>query len=180
MSAERARLFFACPVPTDVGADLLQQVAPFSVRCGGLLANVDDLHLTLAFLGNLPRARIAAALRAGAFLGTRQGCVLNLDYLGCFAHSDVVWAGARNTPADLPSLRVDLNEALVAEGFVSLERDFSPHVSLFRHGKISTQLPEMAAVSWTIDRFALFESEPAASGRRYAVLGEWMLSDAVA
>lgn len=180
MSAERVRLFFACPVPTDVGAYLLKQIAPFSVCCGGFLTNVDDLHLTLSFLGNLPRERIEAALRAGASLGARPSFVLSLDRQGRFAHSDVVWMGSRNVPADLFCLRSDLNEALAAEGFASLERDFLPHVSLLRHGKISMPLPEMAHVSWKDDRFALFESEPAASGRRYAVLGEWMLSDAVA
>ena len=50
MSVELARLFFACALPREIGAPLLERAAAFAPSCGRP-TRIEDLHLTLAFLG---------------------------------------------------------------------------------------------------------------------------------
>lgn len=173
MSADLARLFFACALPPDIGAALIERTTKIAGH--GRPTRREDLHLTLAFLGALPRERIDAAKRVGDSLAGMPSFTLKLDCLGAFARSGVLWAGPSEIPAGLSDLQARLGEALAAEGFSLDEGAYRPHVTLLRRARPPCVFPVPAPLDWRVSGFALFESRPAASGPRYSPLGEWQL-----
>ena len=98
----------------------------------GRMTRAENLHLTLAFLGELPPSRVAAARRAmeraaaGSF-------ALETEAVGRFRRreGDLIWLGLARTPG-LLSLAARLDEALRAEGFALEQRAFTPHLTLVR------------------------------------------------
>ncbi|WP_417070163.1 RNA 2',3'-cyclic phosphodiesterase [Niveibacterium terrae] len=175
MSAELARLFFACALPRGIGAALIERTAMFAGR--GRPTCIEDLHLTLAFLGALPRERIDAAKRVGESLAGSPGFALRLDCLGAFARSSVIWASSVEPCAGLFMFQAGLVAALGGAGFAIDDTPFRPHVTLLRRAKLPGTFPMLAPLDWPVSGFALFESRPVVSGPRYSPLGEWRLGD---
>ncbi len=133
----------------------------------------DTLHLTLAFIGGVPRLRIPELLEVGAAV-TPRAFELSLDVLGEWMHKHIVWAGPGDAPKALVELSGDLHERLAAAGFGLEERPFVPHVTLLRNAACATQRSLLEqAVKWRADGFVLVESRLLTSGARYEVLGRW-------
>ena len=138
----------------------------------------DTLHLTLAFIGGVPRLRIPELLDVGAAV-TPRAFELSLDVLGEWMRKHIVWAGPGDVPAALLALASELHERLVAAGFGLEERPFVPHVTLLRNAACATQRSSLEqAVKWRADGFVLVESKLLASGARYEVLGRWHVAGA--
>ena len=121
------RLFVAIPFPPDVRAHLAQ--AQQLLRSQGVRGNfsrVENLHLTLAFLGETPRCRDAARAMAAA----EDRCFsMTLHGLGRFG--DVWWMGVVPCPP-LEDLAVSLQARLREAGFALESRPFRPHITLLR------------------------------------------------
>jgi 2'-5' RNA ligase len=129
----------------------------------------ENLHLTLAFLGDLDLAqapRIAAMLAAIAV----PGGAWILDRVDGFAGPRVVWAGG---PDD------DRLEALVRSVRAGLDalqipfdpRPFVPHVTLLRKAVLAHAVPLAQPLSWPFTRPVLVVSERDPRGRtRYRAL----------
>lgn len=107
--------------------DALRRAAP-----GGSYSRRENLHLTLAFLGEQPEDRLAAAREAMA-AARFSPLTLIFDRLGRFrrAGGDVWWAGAAPNPA-LYAAQRRLARELSARGFALEERRFVPHLTLAR------------------------------------------------
>jgi 2'-5' RNA ligase len=95
-----------------------------------------NLHLTLAFLGELDDERLAAATDA-AEAAAAQGqpfrlATAGLGYFGAPHAPRVIWAGIGGESARLAQLHAALAEALDQRGFPREERPFAPHVTLAR------------------------------------------------
>ena len=134
------RLFIALRLPNEV----LESLA----ECQRRLAQLDlayrwtspeSLHLTLAFLGETPEARLAdvtAALDEAA--AGANPFTLTVDGVGTFPPKGVprvIWAGIGGDRDRLLRLQGALRAALAAQGFPTEERPFSPHVTLGRTPK---------------------------------------------
>ncbi len=91
-----------------------------------------NLHLTLAFLGEVEPERAALAAEA---MRAAQGRALTLviDRAGRFAREggDIWWAGASSAPA-LSAYQRRLARELARRGFELEKRRFNPHVTLAR------------------------------------------------
>lgn len=119
------RAFIAIELPEGVLAALhrLQDALPL-----GRATDPDQLHLTLAFLGERPEADILAAhealegLRAPAFEAQLWG-------LGTF--ETALWAGVRDA-APLKALQGRVLNGLHGAGLMLERRRFRPHVTLAR------------------------------------------------
>lgn len=180
--AATARLFFALWPPAGVAGRLHAVAAQCAERAGGRLMRRDSLHLTLAFLGNLPAAEIDA-LRdiAGRLAAPRFS--LALDRLGVWRRQRIVWAGCapESLPAGLPGLAATLAEALRAAGYGLETRAFVPHVTLLRgiaptsDGGARSALPELPAIIWPADEFVLVRSATGGAPGSYTVLARWPL-----
>lgn len=171
---ERARVFFALWPDVDTAQTLHGLAESARPRFGGRAMRRDTLHLTLAFIGGVPRVRIPELLQIGASVAPRA-IDLSLDVLGEWARKHIVWAGPQTVPEPLAALAADLQSALLDAGFVLEARPFVPHVTLLRNAACATRrMPLEQAVRWHADGFVLVESRLLPSGARYEVLGRWV------
>ena len=91
----------------------------------------ENYHLTLAFIGDVPEARLSGLVEAlGAVAG--EAFRLEVDKLGYWRHNRIVWAGCARRPAALDRLVADLRRSLSALGLPADDTPFVPHVSLLR------------------------------------------------
>ena len=131
-----------------------------------------NLHLTLAFLGEVPEERAAPAAEALREAGTRP-FELVFDRAGRFRREggDIWWAGGPENPA-LLALRRRLARALAERGFALEERRFTPHVTLARRVGPLPERPALFAQPQVerVERISLMRSELRYSPPRYTVL----------
>src|SRR6185295_16966188 len=110
-------------------ATLAQQAAAES---GGRPASPDQVHVTLAFLGDQPR-RVARELSAAAARISALPFDLVFDHVGCWRKSAIAWAGVHSVPPALAELHEAVTRALRASGLEPDARPFAVHVTLVRH-----------------------------------------------
>jgi len=131
------RLFFALPLP-ERPRGALAAAAKALCACGADAKWVrpEAMHLTLAFLGEVPPARLDALRRSGG--AAASDCPpfrLALRGLGAFPSWErprVLWAGLSSGADECRRLEAALRRALLAEGFKLEDRPFEPHVTLAR------------------------------------------------
>lgn len=164
------RLFFAV-WPDAPAAQALHETAREAQRtCGGRLMRRETLHLTLAFLGEIPAARlvdataVAADIRFDAF-------TLTLDRLDYWKHNRILWAGGESAP--LAALANRLGDGLRAAGFRLEARPFVAHLTLLRDARCESVPPLAASIAWPVSEFTLVESVLTDKGSRYEIVGRW-------
>lgn len=123
--------------------------------------NLEQVHLTVKFLGDSPESSVAAVERALTSV-TGQACPFALTLAGVGAFPDrrrprVIWVGldAGDEAAAMRDLHTGLERDLARLGFASEGRPFSPHLTLgrVRHGIRPTevsQVCEMLSVPWAV------------------------------
>ena len=142
---------------------------------GGRRMRRETLHLTLAFIGDVPPGRlaelrgIAGAIRPPAFN-------LLFDRRHCLARRKIFWAAASAVSPRLRELAAALNERLKAD-FRTEERPFAAHVTLLRHARCDKALPAGGLhIEWPVRDFVLVESELQPEGASYRIIGRWPLA----
>lgn len=171
-STRRARLFFALWPDAPTRAEFNRSGAWLHQHWGGRRMRADTLHLTLAFLGDLPpvwRERLLADI-APISLG---GFELEFATPGYWRHNRIGWLGPRPSAA-LDELAGRLRSQLVALGAPFDAKPFNAHVTLLRNCA-GGDPPPCRPVVWKVDDFALIESRPDESGAHYTVLKRWAL-----
>jgi 2'-5' RNA ligase len=98
----------------------------------GNFSHPENLHLTLAFLGEVEPQRETAVREAMDSIAVSP-MKLIFDRVGRFRREggDIWWLGL-GTNKKLMSLQQDLSVHLQSKGFVLEERRFSPHITLAR------------------------------------------------
>lgn len=170
------RIFFA--LWPDAGArDALSALArDTAAQTGGRAPSAANLHLTLAFLGDVAAARIAALHALGpAVAAPVLPFTLTLDRVGAFGNGAMAWVGASAPPRDLERLVQSLTGALAKEGFPTERRAFHPHVTLARHCRRPVGGAPIVSIAWRVEQFTLNASELTPRGPRYRELGAWPL-----
>jgi 2'-5' RNA ligase len=129
-----------------------------------------DLHLTLAFIGELDAPRAGALAAQIARLGP-QPVRWTLDATGAFDGARVLWAGGPPTPA-LHDLAVRVRSLLEGDAIAYDRKPFVPHVTLLR-GLRRDDAPMAAGtieppIDWQAEGPVLLHSARDASGSRYA------------
>jgi 2'-5' RNA ligase len=176
MSAETARLFFAAWPAPEVQRALHETARQFQRECGGRAIQERNIHLTLAFLGNVERARLAE-LKAYATGVSGSYCNLSIDRVEYWRHNRILWAGTERCPDPLPALVAELSAGLRTLGHELDARPYVPHVTLLRDARRAPAGRLIPPIAWPVHEFALIESVPRAQGRVYEVLRRWPLSN---
>jgi RNA 2',3'-cyclic 3'-phosphodiesterase len=135
---ERWRVFVAIEIPDHVRQALTDPLEALQPLHESIRVNpTDRMHLTLHFLGHLPRPVVEQLPSALADVVSRhQRFRLTAQGLGAFpalARPRVLWAGI--TGADLPrlnTLRAELGDALRTTGLTIEAERFHPHLTLGR------------------------------------------------
>jgi 2'-5' RNA ligase len=174
VTGDTARLFFAVWPAPEVQHALGEIARGARSECGGRAVPAGNIHLTLVFLGDLPRERVAALETLGSAVRGRR-FDLTVDRLEYWRHNRILWAGASACPEALQALVLSLQEALAGAEFRFDRRPYVPHVTLLRDARRAPANDRFPAVAWPVDAFALVESAPRERGRAYRVLRSWPL-----
>lgn len=171
------RLFFALWPDELTRARLAEPVrdAARLLRRPAKLAAPANLHITLAFLGNVDEAALSGIRNAARSISAAP-IGLRVDRWGRFGKSGILYLAPRNVPAELSDFVSRLWGALAECGFESEKRTFRPHITVARKVSLQVELPAPAGVWWQAVDFALVESEPGATGPVYTVLERWPLA----
>ncbi len=168
------RVFFALWPDAASAAALQARGRELHAACGGRLMRRDTLHLTLAFVGEVPVARLGA-LEAVAESVRGERFALELDRVGSWHDHRIIWTGCAQVPLALQTLVQRLAAGLHAAGFTLEARAFKAHVTLVRKALRPPQRAETAPLRWQVASFVLVASEHDATSTHYRTLGRWPL-----
>ena len=170
------RLFFAIELPADVQQQLVQWRAQHFAPEAGRPIAAANLHLTLAFLGEIS-AEKQKALETLAGRIRQPGFTLTLDDAGQWLRSRVVWLGSRQPPRGLLQLADMLRAQAARSGCYQSPQPFHPHITLLRDASHAVSLPPPGfRWSFPVTEFALYESQFLNGRTRYTALKRWPLS----
>jgi 2'-5' RNA ligase len=171
-------LFFALWPGESVREQLAAWSRELHAACGGRAIEARDLHLTLAFLGEVAPESMGEVERAAGEVKPRAATLV-LDRPGFWKHNRIVWAGASSFPPELGALSLDLRGALARSGLAFDAKQFVSHVTLLRDAREPVTIPALAPIRWEWEGFVLAGSSPR-PGRRYEILRGWERGDAKA
>lgn len=160
------RLFLAIELSAELKRALVEaQKAMVGRGVRGSYTSAENLHLTLAFIGDYPDAdRVLDALEELRF----APFVLTLEGVGCFG--DLWWAGLKDS-APLVALARRVRRAL-AESEIPFDRKcFSPHITLIRRASREASGLRIAPASMTVESISLMRSDRGKGGMIYTRLG---------
>ena len=169
-----AGLFFALWPPPAAAAALYRWALAVRSDSGGRAIEPAAIHLTLAFLGEVPAARMKAA-RACARRVQGRVHALPIETGVQWARRGIVWAGPLQTPPPLAALAGALADALARDGFHLERRAFLAHVTLMRNARKPSALPPLPEIEWPVEAFVLARSTLAAGGSRYEIIDRFAL-----
>lgn len=191
---DMVRLFFGLGIEGDLGDRIVRRTRLSLEGCGDpALYAAADLHLTLAFLGEVEQGLVRAILRSAGdeFRGLAAPELRVGATAGSFPHGErprVLWEGVEETFESMGRLAALRNRALQVAYSHGLrprradrERPFRPHVTVARPGP-GAEVPEeffdeRDAGRWLPVDVTLYESlgGGSADGSRYRALGAWPL-----
>ena len=163
------RLFIAIPLGAALRAAVLEAQETF--RRHGVTGNYtkpENLHLTLAFIGEYPDPdAVLDVLDAVPF----RPFALRLNGVGAFG--DLWWLGLERNPG-LEAYVRRLRRALAEAGVPFDSKRFSPHITLVRRAVPGAKgFPGIGvpAVTARVDRVSLMRSDRGKNGMIYTALG---------
>ena len=174
------RLFVAIRPPAAIRQLLLAVMGGVS---GARWQSDDQLHLTLRFIGEVDR-NLAGDIHAALGGIHHPRFDLSLSGLGAFdgrGYPDAVWAGV--SPHErVKALHRKVDAALLRVGVPPDGRAFLPHITIARlnrsAGPIGNLLEEaggLASPAFSVDGFALFESDLTNEAAVYSVVERYLL-----
>lgn len=179
------RSFVGLEIPEDIGRMLV--AAQSGLRLGRLVDR-ENMHITLAFLGEHPRPVIEDVHHALSAIRS-ETLEVTLAGLGVFggASPRVLYADVAAAPG-LSSLRKKVKRAASDAGVTLAHERYQPHVTLARFGQgltgpdaldlqgfLSARMTRVAG-QFTAHGFALFESRLGRQGASYEILADYPLA----
>ena len=164
-----ARLFIGLWPPGTVREAVLRHAERWSWPRGVRRVRGDKVHMTLHFLGALPRERVA---------DLRDGLAVAFEPFALHLDRDAVWPGGiavldpTVVPPALPALHARLGDALQRCGITPERRPWRAHLTLARRAQGAVPPVDGAGIDWPVEGYALIESDlrPPA---RYRVIAAW-------
>ncbi len=142
----------------------------------GRLQHVDDVHMTLVFIGQVDEARLGR-LRELAAGVSGERIELDMDRLEYWRRPRIACAGVSSPPPALLDLQQRLARMLRDAGFAIESRAYRPHVTLARKARAFEDRSLKESIRWEADGFLLYAS--ASDGRlpRYRPIETFSLGD---
>jgi 2'-5' RNA ligase len=161
------RLFIAVNFDNAVKERLLRIQVQLRSQCvRGNFTRPENLHLTLAFLGETAEGKVPSLLE---IIDDSQALDFSFEvaftHTGCFTHShkELWWVGADETCQGLSRLEAihgELIKRLLSSGFSVDKRPFNPHITLGREVKHSRPITlNCDEIKVKVDRLSLMKSE---------------------
>jgi 2'-5' RNA ligase len=160
------RLFFALWPPRETAEALAAWAVEVQRQTGGRATATQNIHLTLAFLGEADAQKVLAV--TGNVTGRRHA--LPIETARYVRRNEMVWVAPSAAPPALAELVASLHSALRAAGFQLEERPFAAHVTLIRKARQPNALPLLPRVEWPVNEFVLVRSRTSPKGPTYEAL----------
>ncbi|MCE9685767.1 RNA 2',3'-cyclic phosphodiesterase [Shewanella sp. AS16] len=135
---------------------------------------VANLHLTLAFLGQVPPTEMERLRKAVAKLH-KPAFSLTLDRLRHWSGPKILCLSGEVADPGLAALASDSQRLCHELGLHCSEQAFIPHISLFRKVKQAPE-PVPEPISLTPHKLHLYESLSAEDGVHYQIIESWELT----
>jgi 2'-5' RNA ligase len=175
---ETLRVFYALWPDVETHAALARITATVAAATGGRAPAPENVHLTLAFVGEIAAERLPALIAIGArTAATVDAFTLCFDRVGTFRSSGIAWLGTGEAPPALRSLAEGLALELAAGAFRTDRRAFHAHVTLARHCRRPPPASAATTVTWPVRAMTLTASLLEREGARYRNLAVWPLGN---
>ncbi len=172
--AESIRVFFALWPNRLIQQQLHTLAKQLQPQCQVRVMRAETLHMTLQFIGNIPRTLLPKIIAAADKVAA-QPFAMQLAKTAYWKHNRIAYATlASNTPL-LDDLVSSLKTALNEQGVTYADQKFSPHVTLLRNAEHKPQIQDFPPITWQVDSFVLVESVMTDQGAQYKTLREWIL-----
>lgn len=154
------RLFFAVNFSEREKDAIMSKVGELRKIClRGNFSKRDNLHVTLAFLGEVPRERLSAVIDAAKSVDFSP---FDISVGGAGNFGSVVWLGVDGAKA-LCALAENVRDSCAARGVDYDKKAFMPHLTvcreaMFAGGKTTASLDGGAIFNKTVTSFELMES----------------------
>ena len=151
------RLFFALWPDMRQRDRMRNFISPVARLVEGRAIERHNWHVTLAYIGEFPEARINELHEARMAVNV-EPFRLRFDRLEFWPRPKIAALVAATVPAELERLMKDLKGRIFAAGVELEQRTYRPHVTAVRNARqFETQrLAQSAAIEW--DSFKLIES----------------------
>lgn len=177
MRESSLRLFFALWPDAALREQIWWASRRAVAACTGRPVVKENLHVTLAFLGNV-NAGLLPGIRAAAADIQMPGFEFSLDEMGFWARPKALVVQPSSFPQELPELVNALwraLEPLQLSGNPGAGGVYRPHVTVARKAVCPTELVLEAPVCWTARDFCLVRSVTDPAGARYEPLARYHL-----
>lgn len=183
------RLFTAIQLPPEVLGRLERLITALRPEALIKWSPLDNLHITVKFIGEWPEARLGELDRALAALVPREPFDLEIRGLKWLpsARSPHVLCADVQGGAGVAQLARDTDDCLEALGIAREQRDFSPHLTLARIknpvplGPLRQKIQAMrdaAFGTFNASHFVLFRSDPGSNASIYRELRAYRFQSA--
>jgi len=168
------RVFFAIFPDKSVQAQLTHQAEQLKPICGGNTVKMQQIHLTLLFLGNIAIHRLEILQQAMKNVAAKK-FEFKLEEICYWKHNQIVYCQAKQFPAALFTLADSLKNAVSDAGFLIDTRTYKPHVTLIRKATHSKKINLDTPVIWHVSEWFLIQSKQTDRGVEYIPLSQWHL-----
>lgn len=162
------RLFIAIKLNEEIKQELIEaQNRMYESGVSGKFSPEENLHLTLAFIGEYPDPEAVMDVISTVPFTPFD---IALDGFGTF--TDTWWAGVKENPA-LQAVVRRIRRALAEAGIPFDKKPFRPHITLVRRAKAQLGVPEMEALSacMRVMYISLMRSDRGKNGMIYTEVG---------
>ena len=169
-SQSRSRLFFALLPDPETREAIYKATRAAVADLEGRPNPAEQFHITLAFLGGVPRGleeKVVSHAQVRADELQVDPFSFELDEMGFWPNSQVVWYGCSQRPEALRSLAMGLRRRLQLAGLPPAPGKFVPHVTLARWVRKAGPFVSARRIVWKVSDFALIRSETLPSGVHY-------------
>jgi RNA 2',3'-cyclic 3'-phosphodiesterase len=170
--SDTRRAFFALWPDAKVRHVLWREGEKLHRELGGRLTREESVHMTLLFLGDVPRRQLERLIVLAESVPFKP-FTLFVDTAACWKHNKVAWVGSSVTPPELGQLVNALESVVAAEGLRFDRRPFAPHMTLVRKARCGPLDFKMPRIEWRVTDYVLVQSELNREGSLYTVIGRW-------
>ena len=172
----RLRLFFAA-MPDPVAREQIAAASrSLSLEPGARRVPHKNLHMTLAFVGDVAASQLPIMLKVGAAQKERAFSI-TFDEYHYWPKAGVIVAAARSVPAELSRLWRQLHRELAGHSRALESERLRPHVTLARKVSQPPVLQALSAFDWHVHDFCLMRSDTSGIQSAYTVVDTWQLLD---
>ena len=181
------RLFCAVELPAEVRKQLEEHILKLRRALPDVAASwsrVENIHLTLKFLGNVALDRIPAiSAAASRAVGEFSSFPIGVGNTGVFpkpSRAQVLWIGVSAPSGKLSALQGRLENECAAEGFPKEDRAYRPHLTIARirrpegarrlvdaHLQMNFPITELE-----LNELIVFRSELSPKGSKYTAISK--------